>query len=41
MMKAELEADIRADRYYEWLEGQPKCRHCGEFLEKEPKYKIR
>lgn len=30
MMKEELEADIRADRYQEWLADQPKCRQCGE-----------
>jgi len=30
MTYEELEADARADRYYEWLEDQPKCRKCGK-----------
>lgn len=29
MMWEELEADARRDRYYEWLDEQPKCKHCG------------
>ena len=29
MTDEELEADVRRDRYYEWLDEQPKCQHCG------------
>ena len=30
MTYEELEADSATDRYYEWLEDQPKCRKCGK-----------
>ena len=32
MMMEELEADARTDRYYEWLQDQPKCRKCRKPL---------
>ena len=35
MMNEELEADERKDRYYEWLDEQPKCRHCGTLWREE------
>jgi hypothetical protein len=35
MMIEELEADARAVRYYEWLEDQPKCRHCRKLWREE------
>ena len=35
MMREELEADIRADAYYEWLNEQPKCEHCGTLWREE------
>ena len=35
MMKDEIEADIRADRYYEWLDDQPKCKQCGKLWREE------
>ena len=35
MMKDELEADIRSERYHEWLDEQPKCRYCGTLWREE------
>jgi len=35
MTYEELEADIRSDRYYEWLDEQPKCRHCRKLWREE------
>lgn len=34
-MKEELEADIRKDAYYEWLDEQPKCKQCGTLWKEE------
>ena len=35
MMKEELEADIRQERYQEWLDEQPKCKYCGKLWREE------
>jgi NAD-dependent SIR2 family protein deacetylase len=35
MTYEELEADIRNDRYYEWLDEQAKCRKCGTVLKED------
>jgi hypothetical protein len=35
MMREELEADIRSERYQEWLDEQPKCKHCGTLWREE------
>ena len=35
MTYEELEADARNDRYYEWLEEQPKCRTCGTVVKED------
>ena len=35
MMWEELEADIRRERYYEWLDEQPKCKQCGTLWKEE------
>jgi len=29
MTYEELAADARRDAYYEWLDEQPRCKHCG------------
>jgi len=35
MMREELEADIRSERYQEWLDEQPKCKYCGKLWKEE------
>jgi hypothetical protein len=35
MTYEELEADIRNDRYYEWLDEQAKCRKCGTVVKED------